>query len=61
MEVRTSKIYNDLPETIIKRSSALIDLPTKEPDDKPSKQQLQELLETHVPPHDKNGVVDEVR
>ncbi|XP_069161841.1 ribonuclease P protein subunit p29-like [Procambarus clarkii] len=60
MEVRTSKIYEELPEIVIKRSSDLIGL-AHEADAGSSKQQLRDFLEATVPSADKDEVTDEVR
>lgn len=59
MEVRTSKIYEELPEIVIKRSSDLIGL-AHEADAGSSKQQLRDFLEATVPSADKDEVTDEV-
>lgn len=60
MEGGTSKIYEDLPEIIVKRSSALIDLPSQKSKIS-SKYELQDFLRAHLPYSDKGEVSDEVR
>ncbi|XP_042223692.1 ribonuclease P protein subunit p29-like [Homarus americanus] len=61
MEAETSKIYNTLPDVVVERSSALIDLPIEEQSAGSAKQQLRDFLEAHVPKNDRDEINSEVR
>ncbi|KAK3877986.1 hypothetical protein Pcinc_017348 [Petrolisthes cinctipes] len=70
MEVKTSHIYNELPDIVTERSGDIIGLPPTQhppppppgdPDATCPKHQLRAFLEKLVPSSDKDEVVDQVR
>lgn len=62
MEIGTSKIYNDLPSVICKRSSSLMDLPAqKNAEELSKKREFKDLIQSLLPEGDKDEIDTQVR
>lgn len=62
MEIGTSKIYNDLPSVICKRSSSLMDLPAqKNAEELSKKREFKDLIQSLLPDGDKDEIDTQLR